>query len=335
MRTAACIFVAVFAFVPGVGAQPPASSPALPDRNPAADAHAGKAAQLLQDRRYSEAAAEFALAVAADPNNDTVRIQYATCLFIEENDEQSREQFEIERRRLGDLPGLTYYLGRLDLRASDFAQAIHRLEPLAANPAFPKASFYLGLAYTLLPANKNRRSILWSWRPRPIPPIPKCITGWRASIRWRAAGLRRTASTKSTAMRARHNGWSRKRATRAWTHCGRSRSSTRAWYAGRLRIRRTRGACFCQGSYTPKAAISGMLGTAARGDEARPHVVRRVALLGLSLYWLKSYREALPALQRAVGLNPQYFETLNLLAATFHALGNDARRCPFWSGLTH
>ena len=49
-----------------------------------ATAHAGKAMQLMQDRRYSEAAVEFEKALAADPNDDTVRIQYATCLFAQE-----------------------------------------------------------------------------------------------------------------------------------------------------------------------------------------------------------------------------------------------------------
>src|ERR1039458_10476703 len=70
----------------------------------------------MQDRLFSEAAAEFEQALAVDPNNDEVRIRYATCLFAQQRDGEARKQFEIERQRLGDRPGLNYYLGRLDLR---------------------------------------------------------------------------------------------------------------------------------------------------------------------------------------------------------------------------
>jgi hypothetical protein len=34
-----------------------------------------------------------------DPNNDEVRIQYATCLFAQERNDEARKQFEIERQR--------------------------------------------------------------------------------------------------------------------------------------------------------------------------------------------------------------------------------------------
>jgi tetratricopeptide (TPR) repeat protein len=46
------------------------------------------------------------------------------------------------------------------------------------------------------------------------------------------------------------------------------------------------------------------------------------------LYWLRRYSEALPALQKAAELNPRYFDTLNLLAATYHALGDDKAALP-------
>src|SRR5580693_4617499 len=93
----------------------------------------GKAVRLMQDRLFSEAAAEFEQALAVDPNNDEVRIQYATCLFAGERNGEARKQFEIERQRLGDRPGLNYFLGRLDLRANDFTSAIKKLAPLKSN----------------------------------------------------------------------------------------------------------------------------------------------------------------------------------------------------------
>src|ERR1035438_4206183 len=82
---------------------------AQPLARAAAASHVGKAVRLMERRLFSEAAAEFEEALAADPNNDAVRIQYATCLFIQERDDEARKQFEIERKRLGDRPGLSYY----------------------------------------------------------------------------------------------------------------------------------------------------------------------------------------------------------------------------------
>ena len=64
-----------------------------------------------------------------DPDDDQVRIQYATCLFAAERNEDARKQFEIERRRRGERPGLNYYLGQLDLRANDFACASNSSRP--------------------------------------------------------------------------------------------------------------------------------------------------------------------------------------------------------------
>ena len=109
-----------------------------------AASHAGKAMQLMQNRSFPEAAAEFELALASSPDSDDLRIQYATCLFAQERDQEAKKQFEIERKKLGDQPGLMYFLGQLDVRAEEYAAAITKLKPLATNPVFPKASFYLG-----------------------------------------------------------------------------------------------------------------------------------------------------------------------------------------------
>ncbi len=122
-------------------------APAQPLAGKAAASHVGTAVRLMQDRHFSEAAVEFEQALAADPNNDAVRIQYATCLFAQERGDEARKQFEIERQRLGDKPGLNYYLGRLDLRANRFTSAIDKLAPLEHDPALSRVSYYLGLAY--------------------------------------------------------------------------------------------------------------------------------------------------------------------------------------------
>jgi predicted Zn-dependent protease len=113
-----------------------------------AASHAGKAFQMMERGLLKEAAGEFEQALAIDPNNDVVRLEYATCLFAQARDDEARKQFEIERQRLGDRPGVNYYLGRLDLRSNDFASAIKMLAPLESDPALANVSLYLGMAYT-------------------------------------------------------------------------------------------------------------------------------------------------------------------------------------------
>ena len=46
------------------------------------------------------------------------------------------------------------------------------------------------------------------------------------------------------------------------------------------------------------------------------------------MYGLRRYQEAVPPLENAVALNPRYFDGLNLLAKTYHLLGNDSAALP-------
>ena len=291
-------------------------------------AHAGKAAQLMQDRRYGEAAEEFEQSLAADPNNDTVRIQYATCLFVQERNQEARQQFEIELRRLGNQPGLNYYLGRLDLRANDFTSAVRRLQPLSTNPGLPKASFYLGLAY--LSAGQQAPAL---------------------------QSLERAAKNNPTDPETHY------RLGRVYTVAGRIEEGDREFAIYR-KVRETQRlveeeghACMdalrtqplsrarevCQRIADPNDARRMLLlGQLYAGSGAFAEAVEplRVAAkldpesfdawhtLGRSLYGLRRFQEAVPPLQKAASLNPGYFDTLNLLAATLHALGDDAAALP-------
>ena len=172
MRAASAACIVLLLADSGAMAQPLASTDAA--------SHVGKAVRLMQDRRFSEAAAEFEQALAADPNNDAVRIQYATCLFAQERNDEARKQFEIERQRLGDQPGLNYYLGRLDLRASDFTSAIKKLAPLESDP---RTCQRLSLSRPRLPVGWAAGAgawNAWSGPPETIRAIPRSITGWRA-----------------------------------------------------------------------------------------------------------------------------------------------------------
>ena len=291
-------------------------------------AHAGRAGQLMQSRRYSEAAAEFEQALAADPNNDAVRIQYASCLFAQERNEDARKQFEMERKRLGDKPGLNYFLAQLDLRADRFDLAIQKLEPLATNPAFPKASLYLGLAYMAEgEQGKALTSLELAAKNNPSDPEPHYRLGRVYSMAGRSEEAAREYKIYDGARETQ-------RLVEEEGH--KCMAALREQPLNQARE-------VCQKIADPSDARRMLLlGQLYVGSHAFPDAVEplRTAVrlepdlfdgwqnLGLSLYWLHRYREALPALEKAAELNPQFFDTLNLLAATYHALGNDAAALP-------
>lgn len=290
--------------------------------------HVGKAVRLMQDRRFSDAAAEFEQALAADPNNDVVRIQFATCLFVQERNDEARKQFEIERQRLGDRPGLNYYLGRLDLRANDFASAIKKLVPLESDPALPDASLYLGVAY--MSAGQPARALECLERAaRNNPRDPQ--VHYRLGRVYSMAGRTEDADREYKLYRD----WQENQ--RIAEQFGREcKDALRTQPIAQARI-------VCQRIADPndsrRLILLGELysGSGAFADAIEP--LRQAAKLapesfdawnslGVSLFRMKRYQEALAPLRRAANLNPQFFSTLTLLASTLHALGDDAGALP-------
>jgi len=304
----------------GTAAQPAAHAGAV--------SHVGNAVRLMQDRLFSEAAAEFEQALALDPNNDVLRIQYATCLFAEERDDQARKQFEMERRRLGDRPGLNYYLGRLDLRANDFASAIKKLAPLESDPALPDVSLYLGVAY--MSAGQQTRALECLERAaRRIPRDPQ--------VHYRLGRVYSMAGRSGDANRQYklYQDWQENQ--RIAKQYGREcKDALRNQPIAQARV-------VCQRIADPndprRLILLGQLysdnGAFADAIEPLRQAVKLDAesfdawnSLGASLFFLKRYQEALPALRKAASLNPQFFGTLTLLASTLHALGDDASALP-------
>jgi len=298
-----------------------------PVRSDAAS-HVGKAVQLMQDRLFSEAAAEFEQALASDPNNDVVRIQYATCLFAQERNDEARKQFEIERQKLGDRPGLNYYLGRLDLRANDFTSAIRRLAPLEKDPALSDVSLYLGVAY--MSAGQQARALECLERAaRNNPRDPQ--VHYRLGRVYSMAGRTDDADREYKLYRdwqesqrlAERDGRECKDALRseaiaqARTVCQRiadPNDPRRLILLGQL--------------YSENGAFPDAIEPLRQAVKLEPESFEAWNSLGLSLFWLKRYQEALPALRKAADLNPQFFSTLTMLASTLHALGDDAAALP-------
>lgn len=307
----------------------------LPAQVPAAAsaAHTGKAVRLMQNRSYGEAATEFEQALAADPNDDNVRIQYATCLFAQERNDDARKQFDILRQRRGEWPGLEYYIGLLDFRADNFASAIRGLEPLKTNPAFPKASLYLGLAYQsegqTKPALENLERAA---RDNARDPQAHYRLGRLYSTSGRADDAAREyklykdldasqrlaedyGSACMDALRSRPIALARPICERITDSSGDgSNDPGRLTLLGRL--------------YVQAGAFPDALAPLRRAVELDPDSFDAWNYLGVSLYSMRRYQEALTPLRKASALNPLLFDTLNMLAATLHDMGDDVSALP-------
>jgi tetratricopeptide (TPR) repeat protein len=299
-----------------------------PQDRSGATAHAGAAARLMQERRYAEATTEYERSLALDASNDAIRIEYATCLFAQERDEDSRAQFETEVERLGEQPGLSYYLAQLDIRAYKFEAAIRRLKPLTARRDFPKASFYLGVAY--LSAGQQAlamQALEQAAGDNPGDPEVHYRVGRVYMLAERAADadrefnlFRQAQQTRSFVEETGHACMEALRTQpidQARLVCNRiadSHDARRMLWLGEL-----------YASHGDYAEALDPLRTAAQLDlqsfEAWHY-------LGRSLFLLKRYAEAIPSLKKAVALNPGYFDTVNLLAAALHASGDDAAALP-------
>jgi tetratricopeptide (TPR) repeat protein len=290
--------------------------------------HVGNAVRAMQERRYGDAATEFELALAAEPNNDTVRIQYATSLYLQERNDEARRQFEIEKQRLGDRSGIEYYLGLLDLRADKFAEAIAKLKPLQSDTAFAKASFYLGMAYL---------------------------------------GAGRTAEAMDSLQRAAKNNPRdaevHYRLGRVYTMAGRTEDAEREYQFYRTAreneriVEQEAPACMDALRTQPVAQARNICARIGDPNDARrlillgqlyagagvfaeaveplqqaaklePGSFEASHYLGLSLFGLRRYADALGPLKKAAELNPQFFDTVNLLAKTLYALGDYTAALP-------
>jgi len=113
-----------------------------------AESHLGKGYDALKQERYDAAATEFRAALALD-HSLVLRAQFplAVALFEMHQSEDARRELEAVRRSVGDHPNVLYYLGRLDLEASNFKSAIQELSKAASRPPFPDTDYYLGFAY--------------------------------------------------------------------------------------------------------------------------------------------------------------------------------------------
>jgi tetratricopeptide (TPR) repeat protein len=112
------------------------------------EAHLGAGYAAIKNDRYPEAIREFRAALALDPKLAMrARFPLAVALFESQQLTEARQEFDAVRADAGNLPSVTYYLGRLDLQAENLDGAIRELTLAAVKPPFPDTAYYLGLAY--------------------------------------------------------------------------------------------------------------------------------------------------------------------------------------------
>lgn len=294
-------------------------------------AYAGKAIRLMEQRNYSDAAVEFEQALKAEPNDDDLRIQYATCLFAQERNDDARKQFEILRQRRGDWPGLEYYLGILDYRAADYASAIRRLQPLKARPAFPKAAFYLGLAY--LSAGQKTPALENLERAAKVNPSD-------SQVHYRLARVYSTDGRTGDAKREYElyrDLDDNQRLAEDYGHACMDALATQSIDQARPICRKVtdshasdpRRLILLGRLYAQARAFADAVAPLEQAVELDPESFDAWNLLGASLFSLHRYQDALTPLRKAVLLNPRFFDSLNLLAASLHILGDDRAALPF------
>jgi tetratricopeptide (TPR) repeat protein len=130
----------------------PAISPARQAAGQSADSlqvHLGNGYEALKQEQYEAAEKEFRAALAIDPGLAMrARFPLAVALFEQHKYPESRQEFETVRQAAGgEQPGISYYLGRMDLEERKYQGAIDNLKKAASHPPFPDTAFYLGLAY--------------------------------------------------------------------------------------------------------------------------------------------------------------------------------------------
>ena len=293
-----------------------------------AEVHAGKGAELMLSGSFPEAQAEFERALALDPRLPRARLQLGACLFAQGLNDLARGEFERLLKEAGDAPAIEYYLGRLDLLSDDHAGAIRRLTPLAADPAYPQASFYLGMACV---SSGDVKSGL-RWLEQAVKLNPRDFRVHYRLARAYALAGRSAEADREFKLYSQFTD-EEKRTEKLVRECSTALGSQPLDSAREV----------CKRMSDPndpdKLILLGQLfGSAGKFGDAIAPLERATQLdrasfeawhnLGLTYFRLERYQDARVPLERAAALHPDFFGTLNLLGATLYTLGDDAAALP-------
>lgn len=261
---------------------------AAPQTQESAEAHLGKGYEALKQDRYDAAVAEFQAALRIDPTLVMrARFPLAVALFELKRSSEARREFEGVRREAGEHPGVSYYLGRLDLLDQNFAGAVRNLSKAIARPPFPDTAYYLGLACF----KQGDLAAAEKWLKQAVQLNPRdSLAPYQLALVYRKLGREeeaRQAFAASSELRQRDTEESGLR-----TECARKLD------AGPRDTARV----VCQKLYDPNDA-------------------ERLTALGTIYGQHGDLEDALPALQRAAELAPERPQMQYNLAFTYYRMG--------------
>lgn len=304
-----------------------AVSPAQTAAQPGEDAHLSRGTQLMQQQLFDAAASEFEQALKVHPSDPRAHFQYAVCLLSLGRNDESRSEFEQVRKLAGDSRYVTYYLGRLDLLANDYASAIKRLSSVAEKPPFPDTAFYLGVAYI---SNDDVTDGI-KWLESAAKAMPNDYR-----VHYRLARAYSTAGRQQDAAREY------KLYDQLLSEHKNTETEARACTEA-LRTQPQTAHDVCQKMFDPndpeKLTLLGQLyGEAGAYEPALDPLKRAVQLdpksyeawhnLGLTYFRLQKYADARTPLEKAVALRPEVYGSVVMLGATLYMLGDDDAALP-------
>ena len=295
---------------------------------PGAEAHLSRGVQLMQEQLSEAAASEFEQAVALNATDPKAHLEFAVCLLSLGRNEEARRQFEQVQKLAGASRYVTYYLGRLDLLANDYASAIQRLGSVAEDAPFPDTAFHLGVAY--ISSGDVAAGTKWLERAAKLLPREYRVH-YRLARAYSSGGHEQEAAREYelySQLRDEH-----KNTEKDVRDCA---SALRTGVPADARE-------VCHRIYDPNDAdkltlLGQLFGDAGAFAEALEPLKRAVQLdpnsfeawhnLGVTFFRLNRYKEARAPLEKAVALHPEFYGSVVLLGATLYMLGDDAAALP-------
>ena len=324
------IVTALFAIAAGTSQAlvPPGQVPSVQVQGPGAEAHLSRGVQLMQDQLFEAAATEFEQALALSASDPKAHLEFAVCLLSLGRNDEARRQFEQVQKLAGESRYVTYYLGRLDLLANDYASAIKRLGSVAEDPPLRDTVFHLGVAY--ISSGDVARGTKWLEKAAKLLPRDYRVH-YRLARAYSSGGHEQEATREYelySQLKDEHKNTEKD-----------VRDCTSALRSMPLADSRE----VCHRVYDPndpdKLTLLGQLfGDAGAFAEALEPLKRAVELdpnsfeawhnLGVTYFRLNQYKEARAPLEKAVALRPEFYGSVVLLGATLYMLGDDEAALP-------
>lgn len=284
--------------------------------------HLGRGYEALKQEKYDDAETEFRAALVLDPSLDMrARFPLAVALFEQHKNADARRELETLRRKQGEQPGISYYLGRIDLDERNYKGAIEELGKASVHPPFPDTAFYLGLAY--VKQGQNPEAEKWLKQAAEVNPDDSRAE-YQLAILFRQEGRQEEAAQAFE--RSKQNKAKSDKLSQLRYQCGQELDHDAAGPAPS-----------CDQLYDPNDAdrltsLGILYGQHAQLEKALPPLQRAAELvpqspqmqynLAYTYYQLKRFEDARKALEPAVQRWPDLFPLSSLYGAVLLNLGD-------------